>query len=108
MKKHQSKEVADKLKEAANKASNLESEIQILKEMNKAIQIQVKTKDTDIQRLNIKIKRLEKTAEIREAIITNDVDTKIGMKNGIPNYNNGVSPRPFKSAARKFAESPSG
>ena len=84
-----------------------ESEIQVLKEMNKAIQIQIKTKDTDNQRLNIKIKRLEKTAEIREAIISNAVDSKVTVKNGIPNYNQAVSPRPFKSAARKLqGESP--
>ena len=36
------------------------------KEMVRSSKVQLKSKDTDIQRLNIKIKRLEKTNEIRE------------------------------------------
>lgn len=38
----------------------------MLKEMVRSSKVQLKSKDTDIQRLNIKIKRLEKTNEIRE------------------------------------------
>jgi hypothetical protein len=34
--------------------------------MIRSNKVQLKSKDTDIQRLNIKIKRLEKTNEIRE------------------------------------------
>ena len=80
----------------------MESEIQVLKEMVKAGKIQLKTKDTDLQRLNIKIKRLEKTAEIRENIISQTLNTKIGIKDGIPSYaSNAVSPRPFKSVNKK-------
>lgn len=41
----------------------------VLKEMIKSVKLQLKSKDTDIQRLNIKIKRLDKTAEIRENVI---------------------------------------
>ena len=81
----------------------METEIQVLKEMNRAIQVQIKTKDTDNQRLNIKIKRLEKTAEIRESILSNAVDTKVTIKNGIPSYNQAVSPRPVKTATRKVS-----
>ena len=81
----------------------METEISVLKEMNRAIQVQVKTKDTDNQRLTIKIKRLEKTAEMREAMISGALDSKVTIKNGIPNYNQAVSPRPFKSAARKIS-----
>ena len=106
LKKQHNKEVQDKLAEAYKKVQEMESEIQVLKEMVKAGKIQLKTKDTDLQRLNIKIKRLEKTAEIREAIIGQTLDTKMTMKDGIPNYSNAVSPRPFKSANRKIAESP--
>ena len=38
--------------------------------------MQLKSKDTDIQRLIIKIKRLEKTAEIRENVITDKIDNQ--------------------------------
>ena len=70
--------------------------------MVKAGKIQVKTKDTDLQRLNIKIKRLEKTAEIRENIINEKLNTKVSVKDGVPSYaSNAVSPRPFKSVAPK-------
>ena len=51
--------------------------------------------------MNIKLKRLEKTAEIREAIISQTLNTNISIKEGIPNYS-AVSPRPFK----KKLESP--
>ena len=37
-----------------------DGEIEVLKEMVKGSKMQLKSKDTDIQRLNIKIKRLEK------------------------------------------------
>ena len=102
MKKQQAKEVQEKLLEAQKRVSEMESEIQVLKEMVKAGKIQLKTKDTDLQRLNIKIKRLEKTAEIRENIISQTLNTKISIKDGIPNYaSNAVSPRPFKSVTKK-------
>ena len=42
--------------------------------MIKSVKLQLKSKDTDIQRLNIKIKRLEKTAEIRENAITESLN----------------------------------
>ena len=80
----------------------METEVEICKEENKAMEMQVKTKDIDLQRLNIKIKRLDKTAEIREAIIANSVDTKITIENGIPNYINSVSP--LKPAGRNIGE----
>lgn len=41
-------------------------ELEIIKEMMRSSKVQLKSKDTDIQRLNIKIRRLEKTNEIRE------------------------------------------
>ena len=44
-------------------------ELEILKEMMRSSKVQLKSKDTDIQRLNIKIRRLEKTNEIREQMI---------------------------------------
>ena len=70
--------------------------------MVKSGQIQLKTKDTDLQRLNIKIKRLEKTAEIRENIISQAVSSKISIKDGVPSYaNNMTSPKPQKNVARK-------
>jgi archaellum component FlaC len=47
-----------------------EGEIEVLKEMVKGSKMQLKSKDTDIQRLNIKIKRLDKNVEqIRESTI---------------------------------------
>ena len=58
-----------KLEKASRHSDEVEAEIQVLKEMIKSVKLQVKSKDTDIQRLNIKIKRLEKTAEIRENVI---------------------------------------
>ena len=54
----------------------VEAEIQVLKEMIKSVKMQLKSKDTDIQRLNIKIKRLEKTAEIRENVITDKINSQ--------------------------------
>ena len=39
----------------------------MLKEMVKSVKMQLKSKETDIQRLNIKIKRLEKNNELRSA-----------------------------------------
>ena len=47
--------------------------------MIKSVKLQLKSKDTDIQRLNIKIKRLEKTAEIRENVIADGIKTKQDM-----------------------------
>mmetsp|Transcript_9757 Transcript_9757/g.11565 ORF Transcript_9757/g.11565 Transcript_9757/m.11565 type:complete len:90 (-) Transcript_9757:415-684(-) len=44
--------------------------------MIKSVKLQLKSKDTDIQRLNIKIKRLEKTAEIRENVIADGIKSK--------------------------------
>ena len=38
--------------------------------------MQVRSKDTDIQRLNIKIKRLEKEAEFRESIVDESLRIK--------------------------------
>jgi len=43
------------------KVGGLNSELTLLKEMLRSAKVQIKGKDTDIQRLNIKIKRLEKT-----------------------------------------------
>ena len=48
----------------------------MLKEMVKSVKMQLKSKDTDIQRLTIKIKRLEKTAEIRENVISESIKTR--------------------------------
>ena len=65
----------------ALKQRDKDAEIEVLKEMIKGIKVQVKcnfsydpnifiAKDTDIQRLMIKIKRLEKTNEIRDQVLT--------------------------------------
>ena len=62
------------LKKKAANTEDVEAEIQVLKEMIKSVKLQLKSKDTDIQRLNIKIKRLEKTAEIRENAITESLN----------------------------------
>lgn len=53
----------------------------MLKEMVKSVKMQVKSKDTDIQRLNIKIKRLEKTAEIRENVINESIKSQSRLPN---------------------------
>ena len=45
----------------------------VLKEMLRSSRVQLKSKETDIQRLNIKIKRLERTNEIRETPV-DDLD----------------------------------
>lgn len=55
------------------------SEIEVLKEMVRGTKLQLKSKDTDIQRLNIKIRRLEKTNEIREDMINS---IALNIKNG--------------------------
>lgn len=62
-----------------SKLRERDSEIDILKEMIRSSKVQIKSKETDIQRLNIKIKRLEKTNEIRENMINNIADN---LKNG--------------------------
>ena len=54
--------------------SGLNSEMNLLKEMVRASKVQVKGRDTDIQRLNIKIKRLEKTNDMREQMINKVAD----------------------------------
>jgi len=48
------------LGEIQKQCEGYEAEIEVLKEMVRGSQIQIKSKETDIQRLNIKIKRLEK------------------------------------------------
>ena len=69
------------VQEMALKQRDKDAEIEVLKEMIKGIKVQVKcnfsyapnifiAKDTDIQRLMIKIKRLEKTNEIRDQVLT--------------------------------------
>lgn len=47
--------------------------------MIRSTKLQLKSKDTDIQRLNIKIKRLEKTNEIRENMLN---QVALNIKNG--------------------------
>ena len=69
MKKQHEKDLKEKIHKASKHSEDVEAEIQVLKEMIKSVKMQVRSKDTDIQRLNIKIKRLEKTAEIRENVI---------------------------------------
>lgn len=59
-----------------DKLRERESEIDVLKEMIRGTKLQLKSKDTDIQRLQIKIKRLEKTNDIRENMI-NQIATNI-------------------------------
>ena len=51
------------------KQRDRDAEIEVLKEMIKGVKVQLKSKDTDIQRLLIKIKRLEKTNEIRDTVM---------------------------------------
>lgn len=45
-----------------------EQEILVLKEMVKSVNMQLKSKDIDIQRLNIKIKRLQQTQELADEL----------------------------------------
>lgn len=70
--KGEDKELRDKMK--AN-----QGEVDVLKEMIRSTKLQLKSKDTDIQRLNIKIKRLEKTNEIRENMLSQVAQN---LKNG--------------------------
>ena len=53
------------LAELQKQCGGYESEIEVLKEMVRGSQMQIKSKETDIQRLQIKIKRLEKEALIK-------------------------------------------
>jgi hypothetical protein len=64
------------------KIKDKDAEIEILKEMIKGIKVQLKckkslinilsiAKDTDIQRLQMKVKRLEKANDIRDNIYNN-------------------------------------
>ena len=76
LKKQHAQELHEKLTKASKHSEDVEAEIQVLKEMIKSVKLQLKSKDTDIQRLNIKIKRLEKTAEIRENVIADGIKTK--------------------------------
>lgn len=65
--------------------------------MIKSVKMQLKSKDTDIQRLNIKIKRLEKTAEIRENVITDKIDNQtrsVNNKSIAVQSNNALRPSP--------------
>ena len=64
------------MSKASKRGDEVEAEIQVLKEMVKSVKMQLKSKDTDIQRLTIKIKRLEKTAEIRENVISESIKTR--------------------------------
>lgn len=73
------KKSAGDAKDQKDKMKEKESEIDVLKEMLRSSKVQLKSKETDIQRLNIKIKRLERTNEIRETMI-NDITNN--MKNG--------------------------
>ena len=66
-------------KEMLDKIRSQDQELEVLKEMIRGTKLQLKSKDTDIQRLNIKIKRLEKTNEIRENMIN---QVALNMKNG--------------------------
>jgi len=66
-----------------------DGEIEVLKEMVKGSKMQIKSKDTDIQRLNIKIKRLEKTSEqIRESTIR-EVTEKLNAGQAVNSQPNG-------------------
>lgn len=69
---NEGKDLQDKLKAR-------DSEVEVLKEMVRGTKLQLKSKDTDIQRLTIKIKRLEKTNEIREDMINS---IALNIKNG--------------------------
>jgi len=69
---NEGKDLQDKLKAR-------DSEVELLKEMVRGSKLQLKSKDTDIQRLTIKIKRLEKTNEIREDMINS---IAVNIKNG--------------------------
>ena len=76
MKKQHEKDLKEKIHKASKHSEDVEAEIQVLKEMIKSVKMQVRSKDTDIQRLNIKIKRLDKTAEIRENVIAEQLKNK--------------------------------
>ena len=49
----------------------------MLKEMVKSVNMQLKSKDTDIQRLNIKIKRLEKAKEIVDDALKDNLSNAV-------------------------------
>jgi chromosome segregation ATPase len=66
-------------KDLLDKLKARDSEVEVLKEMVRGTKLQLKSKDTDIQRLTIKIKRLEKTNEIREDMINS---IALNIKNG--------------------------
>lgn len=51
-----------------DKLTDKDAEMQVLKEMLKGVKLQVKSKDTDIQRLQMKIKRLEKALDIKDNV----------------------------------------
>lgn len=84
MKKQHAAELKDKLTKATKRGDEVEAEIQVLKEMVKSVKLQLKSKDTDIQRLTIKIKRLEKTAEIRENVISESLKKGDQASKGTP------------------------
>jgi predicted RNase H-like nuclease (RuvC/YqgF family) len=62
---HQDK--SDK-QEQETRLSTLEKEVLLLKDMVRGAQTQIKSKDIDIQRLGIKIKRLEKEAQMTQSM----------------------------------------
>ena len=66
-------------KDLAEQIKSRDSEMEVLKEMIRSTKLQLKSKDTDIQRLNIKIKRLEKTNEIRKNMLNQVANN---LKNG--------------------------
>lgn len=59
-----------------------DSEIMVLKEMVKGVQLEVKAKEMDIKRLGLKINRQQKIIEMREGQIQHVAHN---IKNSVPN-----------------------
>jgi hypothetical protein len=66
LKKQHLAELTDLNSEALRVRAGLEQEVLVLKEMIKSVNMQLKSKDIDIERLNIKIKRLQTIQQPQE------------------------------------------
>ena len=64
------KSIQDIEEEHNKRLEDKQAEIGVLKEMLKGVKLQLKSKDTDIQRLMLKLKRLETTNELRDKVIS--------------------------------------
>ena len=60
--------------------------------MLKGVKLQLKSKDTDIQRLTLKIKRLEKTNEIRDKVYGDEKESREKIVKGEEGEKNSFLP----------------